>query len=186
MLTQACANRPDIVAAEAEIRAAEAEVRLARAEARPSPVLGGEYSRDEGDRIASATLSIALPVFQRNQGVLQRAEAVLKRAREELALVKVQVEREVRELLAEYERARATLALYDEEVVSAMEENVSLLRTMLEAGKVGYTDVALLQRERIETGLALLQARTDVAVTAVNLRSSAGLPLAPAQSGCVR
>ena len=186
LLTQAYANRPDIVEAEAEIRAAEAEVRLARAEAWPSPVLGGEYSRDEGDRIASATLSIALPIFQRNQGVRQRAEAVLNRVREELALIKVQVEREVRELLADYERARATLALYDEEVVSAMEENVSLLRTMLEAGKVGYTDVALLQRERIETGLALLQARTDVAVTAVNLRSSAGLPLAPAQSGGVR
>ena len=186
LLTQAYANRPDILAAEAEIRAAEAGVKLARAEAWPSPVLGAEFSDDEGDRITSGTLSIALPIFQRNQGVRMRAEAGLKRVREDLALIKLQVEREVRELLAEYERARATLALYDDEVVKAMEENVVLLRTMFEAGKVGYTDVALLQRERIETGLALLQARKDIATTTVNLRSSAGLPLVPAPQGGVR
>ncbi len=186
LLRQAYANRPDILAAEAQVRAAEAEAELARAEAWPSPVLGAEYSRDDGDQITSGTLSIALPVFQRNQGVRQRTEASLKRVLEELALVKLQVEREVRELITEYERARATLALYDEEVVKAMEENVLLLRTMLEAGKVGYTDVALLQRERIETGLALLQARADVATTEVNLRSSAGLPLVPAPSGGVQ
>jgi outer membrane protein, heavy metal efflux system len=169
-------RRPDVLAAQAEVRVAEGALRLADAERVPSPVLGGAVEHDEGDTIVSGTLAIGLPVFQRNQGERRRARAALDRAGQELTAVQLEAQREVRELFAAYVEARDTLGHYDGDVVRAVEENLALLRLMFEAGKIGYAEVALLQRERLDTSLALLRARAEVARTALRLRAAAGLP----------
>jgi len=179
-------SRPDILAAQAVVRSAEANVRLADADRVPSPIVGGTVAEDEGDTIVSGTLAIGLPLFQRNQGERQRARAALDRSRDELAALQIEVEREIRELFSKYSAARQILSYYDEDVVNAMDENLALLRIMFEAGKVGYTEVALLQRERIETSLALARARAEVATAVVGLRAAAGIPLTNDVPGGIR
>src|SRR5439155_1389135 len=75
------ARRPDLEAAERAREAAEAALRLARAERWPNPTLGVQYTHSEfqvsgdlADQVGTS-VSVPLPVFNRNQGEIERAEA---------------------------------------------------------------------------------------------------------------
>lgn len=74
LLSRALQERPDLLAARKSQQAAEASLALARREAYPDPSLGVTYTHSEftvsGDNANSLalTLSLPLPLFDRNQG----------------------------------------------------------------------------------------------------------------------
>lgn len=180
---QALERRPEILATRKRVEAADAEVRLASAQAIPDVRLGATYTREEGANAvlgANAflgTITLPLPVFQRNQGERERTRAAAERARAELRAVEAEVSSEVAQAAREAERARRTLALYDESVLRAQEESLVLLRRMFEAGKVRPAEVILLQRELLEGRLGYVDARAELATADARLRTALGLPI---------
>ncbi len=179
----ALAQRPEVVAAAARTRGARAAADLADAAALPDVRLGVRYATEEGSRTVLGQLGIGLPLFQRNQGERERARAAAERADAEERAVRAQVATEAEEVRIEAERTRAALALYDADVLRALEENLTLLRRMLEAGKVAPAEVIVLQRELLEGRLGYLDARLEVAIAEARVRTAAGLPITQDSNG---
>jgi cobalt-zinc-cadmium efflux system outer membrane protein len=96
LAAEAMARRPDIVAAQREVFRAETETRLQRALRTPNVTIGAGYKRDFGTNAVVFGATVPLPLFNRNQGGLARAEAVqaqasnLNRAAENTVLLEVQ------------------------------------------------------------------------------------------------
>lgn len=183
MSPDATAHRPEVLSAMARTRGARATVDLAEAAAWPDVRLGVRYATEEGSRAVLGQLGIALPLFQRNQGERERARAAAARAEAEERAVRAQVATDVEEVRIEAERARAALAPYDADVLHALEENLTLLRAMLEAGKVAPAEVIVLQRELLEGRLGYLDARLEVAIAEARLRTAAGLAIQQGSKG---
>lgn len=185
-LDLALRNRPEVLAARTRVEAAEAAARLASAQAVPDIRIGARYVLEEGSSVVLGTIAIPLPLFQRNQGERERSRAAVARAQAEERATRAEVIADVRQAALELERARRTLALYDESVLRSQAENVVLLRRMFEAGKVSPAEVILLQREVLDGRLGYVDARAELATSDARLRTALGLPILDEVNGASR
>lgn len=103
-LVAALAQRVEITVAKDEIAAAEADIRLQRANGIPDPDLLGGYKRNSGTDTAYASLQIPLPLRNRNQGEIARAETQLRIARAQLALAQIAVRADIEAAEENYQR----------------------------------------------------------------------------------
>ncbi len=168
---------PAVAAAARRLEAASAAAGLASAAAWPDLRLGARYTTEEASRTLLGTLSVPIPVFQRNQGERERARAAVTRSVAEEKGVRAQATAEIREAEIERDRALQAARLYDRDVLKALDENLALLRRMLAAGKVSAADAIVLQREALEGHLGFIDARIDLAVADARARTAAGLPI---------
>src|SRR5439155_26542066 len=90
----------------------------ARGERWPSPSLGVQYthsvyqvSGDLADKVGKS-VSVPLPVFNRNQGEIERAEAEALIARREVEKLRLAIPQEVRSAVASYRIARERVARF--------------------------------------------------------------------------
>ncbi len=104
-------RRADLQAADANVRYEEVNLALQNALAVPDVTVGGRWSR-AGSYIPDyfgLTVSIDLPLFNRNQGNIQVSEKTLEQKKVLLAQVRRRIEEEVR---TAYRKAEATDHLY--------------------------------------------------------------------------
>ncbi len=104
-------NRSDVKIAEANIRYEETNLALQKAIAIPDITIGGSYSRNGGyipDYLA-LTVSVDLPIFNRNQGNIQASENTLEENKIIFNQAKLAIRKDV---LSSYERALETDKLY--------------------------------------------------------------------------
>lgn len=175
--------RSDLLALRHEVNSARARAALAGAEAWPDLTVGAAYGRDEGDHVAAFRVGLPIPLFQRNQGERARAVAEAARVEAELEALRLAIEGEVRGERARYAQAAEALGLFEADLVTAQEENATLLVRLYEGGKVAYPEVALVRREIAETRLAYLDARLEAVLAAVRLRAAVGMDVAGQDGG---
>ncbi len=180
LVAKALAVRPDLMAARREARAAEAEGRLAEREAYPSPVVGARYAREEGADILVGTVTLELPVSNRNQAGRGVAAARLSKAVAELAAVERRVQAEVRLAVERSRDAAEAVAAYEGEAIQSADANVTLAGMAYEAGKIGIAELLLIRRGAVEARRehveALLEAREAEAELARAVGSEALVP----------
>jgi cobalt-zinc-cadmium efflux system outer membrane protein len=188
LIRYSLADRSDLRALRRERERGEREVQLARARAVPNLELGAFASREEGDDILGLRLGIALPLFDRNQGGIARAEATADRLAAELIAAELRARREVAAAYSRYRAASEVVTALEGLVVETLEESLELLRRAVEAGELSATDVLLLRRdlvegrrEQIEAAGELWLARTDLEL-AVGVDLSAGDPADPEEA----
>jgi cobalt-zinc-cadmium efflux system outer membrane protein len=83
-LETAAMQQPQILAAQARVERAQAELRLEQANAKPDLSATFGYKRNGPDNALYGALSVPLPLYNRNQGRIARAEAAVEEARAEL------------------------------------------------------------------------------------------------------
>jgi len=93
----ASTSRSDLRAAQAEIQRAVAQNRFQRAISSPNITVGGGYKRNGPDHSLVFSVTIPLPVFDRNQGGVLRSEAEYRRAENLAAATRNQIELEIRQ-----------------------------------------------------------------------------------------
>ena len=77
---EALTRRSDVLASRQEIARAQSATRLQRALRTPNPTVGAGYVRDFGVNAIAFGVTLPLPLFNRNQGDIQRADAELRQA----------------------------------------------------------------------------------------------------------
>lgn len=150
LVERAAQQRQDVKAARAEWEAARAELQFARRDALPRPSVGLAYGREENDTIFQGTLSIDLPVFNRNQAGRGTSVARERRAQQRLAATERFVRAEVELALNRYQSAQAAAELFDAEVLAALQENLKLVTEAYRAGKVDSLQVLIIRREALD------------------------------------
>jgi cobalt-zinc-cadmium efflux system outer membrane protein len=103
LLALAEANRPQLKMAEAELEAAELDLKLQRRMAVPDLSFGGTYDRNSNylPNYTGLNVGLSVPLFDRNQAGIKRAQAASQMSRSVRELTRQSVRQEVLRALAD-------------------------------------------------------------------------------------
>lgn len=158
---QALARRPDRQLAALGIDRAGAEIKLAKAEKWEDWTVGFDYSRERGifseptrlddtDNFIGLSVSIPLPLWNRNQGRITEARATQQRAEAELKALELRIATETQTGENQMRRWLGILRQYREESIKLAEENIGLLQKGYADGLVNITAVIQAQQQLTE------------------------------------
>src|SRR5260370_38355229 len=100
------ASRADVAAAREAVTAAQAEIKLQKALGVPDVDLLAGYKRNSGANTLYSGLQMQLPFRNRNQGEVQRAEANLRLAQDQLQQIEISVGADVTAAQESYARQK--------------------------------------------------------------------------------
>ncbi|HEY6078577.1 MAG TPA: TolC family protein, partial [Polyangiaceae bacterium] len=174
---------PGVRVGEARVREAKAREPLANSEGRPNPSIGAQYRRegnpgDEGPyHIVMGTLSIPIPLFQRNQGESAKAHAEVLVAESELDATRRLLEGQLAEARSEVVAAAARTRAYGEEILPRFEENLVLLRRSFELGEIDILALSAGRERFLGIQSDALAAQQDYFVALAGLERIVGVDL---------
>jgi cobalt-zinc-cadmium efflux system outer membrane protein len=184
LVASALEHRPDVARLQHEVDAARARRQLALTSSFPDLTIGARYEADYYDApVWVALVGISPPLFDQNNGGRSSARAAEVRAESELEGLLLLVNAEIRSAWERWDAARQSVAVYDAEVLAAHDESLRMLTKAYEAGKLDFSEVAIGRRERLESRLAYIDARLDLAVADAELRAAASLPIRSTTGG---
>lgn len=163
----ALARRPDLRARVAAERRAETLTRLARRTAIPNLRIGAVLDRDpvSGSRSWGFGAALPLPLWNRNQGLVESSSAETRQATYSRRAVELRVRTEVEQAVRAYRTAVEEAEIYESDVLEPARENQALLDTAYRAGRIGLPELVLLRNQ-------LLQAELDYWESWLMLRSA--------------
>ena len=145
----ALVNRPELKVAEAELALAQSSIKLERSRARGevTPYVG--YKRVGVDNTVLAGVTVPLPIGNRNQSAIARAEAQQKVAETSLRLVRNRTLAEVEAAYRAYETAREQVRAYEAGLVKQADESREI---QLGAYQEGATElITLIEAQKTRT-----------------------------------
>lgn len=169
---EARARRPDRRLAALGIDRAAAEIRLAKALKWEDWSAGLDYSREDQsfagtlighkvDQFLGLSVSIPLPLWNRNQGNVAVAQATRQRAEAELAALDLRIATEVRTADERLRRLGDILRRYREESLKLSAQNVALTQKGYNDGLVNIAVVVQAQQQFIDLRLNYLAALAE-------------------------
>lgn len=170
-------QRPDVLAASAEVQQARSAMKLAGREAIPSFTVTGFYSQDDKQDEKGVMLSFPLPLFDRKQADRKEAAAKAGQALIRQASLERTLEREIEEAHANLVSASDELSLFKADVLGRAQENLSLMNLAFKEGKFGFFEVRLAQKDTIDAQFAYLesQVRLQLALNALEKATGGNL-----------
>jgi len=188
-------KRADLLAARAAVQVAEAKLKQAQAEARPDATISAGYQRmDTGFDInglsssgtpqpvrgtfhdLTASVTISLPVRNRNQGAIEAAVAQLAEARYRRDYAQLIATREVTAAFVTYEKVRDSLEIYRRGVRDQSRENLDVMRKVYELGRTTLLELITAQRRFVEIEIGYTDALNRLYQVDVNVRRVLGIP----------
>ena len=185
LVSEALRRRPDLTAAEREAEAAEAALRLARAERWPNVTVGVQYTHDEfqvaGNLANSlgANFSLPLPLVNRNQGEIQRAEAEALIARHEVQKLRLGIPQEVRTAVTSYTVAGERVRRFEQAFLRQSEDARRAAEVSYREGAISLLEFVEAERTFIQTQRDHLDALLDGYTAAFDVTRAAALEAAP-------
>lgn len=182
MLTaRALQDRPDLRAAAQGRELADATLAAARREAYPDISLGVavthsgfQVSGDNPNSLA-LTLSLPLPVFDRNQAGIARSHVDAKRFENDIVRLELQIRGEVAQSVRRLERASSLLDLYEQGgMLERADRALKVAESSYRAGSVSLLELLESQRTFIETRAQYLRAQHDYRQAAIDVAHSTG------------
>ncbi len=171
-MRRAVPNRPDRQLAALAINHAAAEINLARAQKWEDWTVGFGYSRDnqvfkkpignQVDQFLGLSVSIPLPLFNKNQGRIQEAQAAEERAQAELSALELRILAQLQAAKNQMARLLTVLRQYREESITLAEKNVALLQQGYANGLANITAVIQAQQQLTDLRVLLLQATRNL------------------------
>ncbi|MGQ9822059.1 MAG: TolC family protein [Thermogutta sp.] len=147
-------SSPELLRAAREVELARAALRRACAEAIPNLTVQGLVNvMDNGaDGTANGGISVSLPVpiFQRNQGAIMQARYEVSAAESAVRELELDLRARLAEVYARYRDARAEAERYQSTILPTTAEVLELTRKSFLAGEVNFTELLLAERSYIE------------------------------------
>ncbi len=162
---------PEIAAARAEVDRAYWVVRRARAEVVPNLdfEVGVHSDNTIGETVTEIRVGIPLPIFNRNQGAICRAEAEWVAAQRKLRRMELGLHERLAEVYQRYAAASTRIDRYSKRILPTAQETLDLVTKGYQAGEFGYLRLLTAQRTNFRTNLAFVEslrqawlARTEI------------------------
>jgi outer membrane protein, heavy metal efflux system len=200
-LTQAAfEHRPDLRATAAAQKLATAQLSAAHREAYPDLSLGVAYTHDDftisGDNPNTLGLSLSLPVplFDRNQAGVGRARLDIRRAENDAQRLRLQVEHEVAEAVRKAARSQTLLAVFEGQpgekagsgtaaptatgdkggMLSRAETALRVAEKSYKAGAISLLELLEAQRTYLDTRAQYLRALYDFRQATIDVTHAVG------------
>ena len=187
--TQALASRPDLRNARLGIDRAQAQRALARAQRWEdwSVGLGVEQGRrvltgvppQSSDHTLMLSVSIPLPLFNKNQGLIAEANATEDQAMARIEALRLGIAAQVASAYAEASNLQQSLDRYRQSLLPVSARNVQLAQKGYGQGLVSVVEVMQAQRQQAELNAVYLTTLDQYLQALVRLRTATGDYLAP-------
>jgi cobalt-zinc-cadmium efflux system outer membrane protein len=168
------ARRADVAAAQDELAAAEADLRLQKALGVPDLDLLGGYKRNSGANTLYSALQIPLPVRNRNQGEVQRAQANIQIAQAQLEQVKLTVQADVNAATEAYTREQEIVQKTLPDMRNHAKQNLAVMSDAYKTGGVDLLRYIDAERTEIDVEVNTLRMLSEFHQTAVRLQLAYG------------
>lgn len=192
---RALSTRPDLHSALLSGDRARAEMALARAQRWEDWSVGVALSEDKlvingappqgTGRAIGLSLSIPLPLFNKNQGLIAEAEASSNQAVARSEALRLGIINEVASTYAEASKLQQQLLQYQQAIFPVGQRDVQLAQKGYGQGLVTILEVMQAQRQQADLKLAYLSTLDQFLQSLVRLHTAAGdyIPLVPADPG---
>lgn len=159
-LARLLAASPEIAIAMTEISRTRMAAERARVEAVPNvslqglvnPIDNGIGGRPDG----GVTISVPIPILNRNQGGIMRAQSEIVAAERALTQLELSLKNRLAPTFERYSNARNQVDRYRTAILPAATESLDLSRKMYQAGETGYLNLLTAQRTFAQTHLQYL------------------------------
>ena len=195
---QALKERADLQTAQLEGAQAQAVVSLARSERWEDWTVGVSSGQSRLDVTGAppqateheigVTLSIPLPLWNRNKGNVAAALSSGRQADADVTALKLQIQNEVATAFSQLQRLSEVTARYRDRLLPLSEKSVALAQQGYSQGQVSIVEVVTAERQHSEIEIAFLDSLDQYLQAYVALNQAAGaynrfLDVAPAASG---
>lgn len=189
LVKHALVARPDLLALARECDKAETETRLAAAEALPNLTAGifvqwqrdstevGGMSSTSSDTQLGVSLSMPIPVFDRNRGGRDAAQARLDAAGSRRLALERSIAAEVESAISRLSSAERMLGLYEQGIIPQLAENLKLTKEAYQLGEVGILSVIDEQKKFFEVNDNYLSALHSKRMALTKLETAAATDL---------
>jgi len=174
--TQALALRPDLQAAQRNVQRADTETQLQRALRTPNITLGGGYRRDFGSNAVVFGATVPLPLSNRNQGGVARAEAERRQAANIATATATTVLLDVQQAMNAADVSRARVQYIEREYLAPARESRDIVLASYRLGTADLIDFLDAQRAFRDTLRTYNRALYDQRVSLFQLASATGGP----------
>lgn len=154
-------QRPDFRAARSEIERTTAQNRLQRAIASPNITVGGGYKRNGPDNSLVFGITVPIPIFNRNQGGVIRAEAEARQAENLAAATQNRIELEIRQAYNAFEINRERVEYIRSQQLHRAESASAMTLAAYRLGGMPLMDYLDAQRSYRDTVRVFNQALYD-------------------------
>ncbi len=178
LVAEAVASRPDAVAADHATQAAAERLRIAKLGwVRFLGLLDATSGRNTGHEFGPA-LRMTVPIFNRNQGGIGRAEAEMAQLDRRRQTVHNQIVMDVRTAFARYQQARTELDFLQKKTRPEVEAALKRAEAAFKEGNVTYLIVLEVNRQLIDTYAREAQLHADLRRWWAELERAVGRRLA--------
>jgi cobalt-zinc-cadmium efflux system outer membrane protein len=187
LVTRALEQRPDVRAAGSARRAAEAQLSAAKREAYPDITVGAGYTHSQftiaGDNpdTLGLSLSLPLPVFDRNQANIGRSALDIRRADNTLDRLQLVVRHEIAEAVRKADRSRTLLDVFDAGggaapggMLQRAETSLQVAEKSYKAGAISLLELLDAQRTYLDVRGQYLRAVYDYRQATIDVRHALG------------
>ena len=177
LINQALAGRPDMQAAEWTVQAAAERTRLARWLFWRIDVGVDANGTGRKGFEAGPGFRLDIPIFNRNQGGIQRADYELTQAMHARDAIRDQIVKEVRAAAAQYVQAKNNSAILRQRVVPALDDALRIAEKGLADGGATYLLVLQTTSQYLDAKTRMLDQLASLRRSRAELERSAGRSL---------
>jgi outer membrane protein, heavy metal efflux system len=195
-VNQALRSRPDLAAARAAEELATAQIEQARTEGKIDASVFASYMRqnmgfgvrgfNDADRLAPVQgifhyvgvgVRLTLPVRNKNQGLIEAAQASLEAVRSRRQFGELAVRNEVAAAYARFERARQALDVYRDSVRDQALRNLDVIRQTYEFGQKSLLDYVGERRRYIDVETSYTEVLKEYFNSLVEIERTSASPI---------
>jgi cobalt-zinc-cadmium efflux system outer membrane protein len=175
---RAFGTRPDYLALQRDAARSQAELRLQLAQGKVDYTIGTEYRRQQGLAGTGNSLGIFfssnLPVFNKNQGEIERARQEQSQAEARIRALQATIENEVETAYLQYQTARESLRRVEETMLSNATDVRQITDRAYRRGGASFLDFLDAQRAYNDTVQIRNSARADFAKSLYSIDAATG------------
>ena len=153
---------PEIAAVLADIQRARCQLKRQQVETRPNVTMVGLINwRDNGiggDADGGLSMTLPLPLWNKNQGAIREARYQLDAAERKLGQVELELKNRLAPVFERYQNASEQVDRYRERILPKSAETLELTRETYELGEINFVNLLTVQRTYANNQLAYLDA----------------------------
>jgi cobalt-zinc-cadmium efflux system outer membrane protein len=157
-LTRLLAQSPELSQARAGVERARCGVAKQYAERIPNIEMGAALKKDTGSgfTVVDVAVGMPLPIFNRNQGNILRAESALTSAQCEVRRIELELRDRLATTYQQYVNARRRAETYSKTILPNAQKSLDLTTTGYREGEFAYITLLTAQRTYYDTTLKYL------------------------------
>jgi cobalt-zinc-cadmium efflux system outer membrane protein len=173
-LNRLMAESPELGAAHAGVARAQAAVSRECAGRIPNLdlLVGPQSDNATGYTVVNVQLGVPLPIYNRNQGNIHKAQAELTAAQHDVRRVQLALQQRLAAVFEQYSTAHQQVEKYTGDILPSARESLKLVSSGYRQGEFSYLMLLTAQRTYFQTSLAYLEALRELRASAAAIEGN--------------